>query len=375
MPGGGIRLGKILGIEIRLHFSWVIIFFLVGYSLSFFYYPTTYPRLSRSTHLGMGLVTTFFFFASILVHELSHSIVARRNGLPIRFITLFIFGGVSSISKEPDDANTEIKMAFAGPATSLLLGAGFGALWILGMQVGIGDAVTGVVGYLALINVALGVFNLMPGFPLDGGRLLRAGAWKITGNIERATKIAAGFGRGLAFLLIAGGLVLALGTPYLPNGLWLIFIGWFLDQAARSSYQQVIITQALQHVLVRDIMTKDPLTIPADISVREAVDRYFLAHKYGGFPVVRDGEPIGVVSLADLREVPPAEWDTKTVAEAMAPLGPDTVVSAETHVADLLSCLHSRKCDRLLVLEDHRVEGIVTNDDVAQYLRVQTALR
>lgn len=372
---GAIKLGKIFGIEIRLHFSWVIIFFLVGYTLSFFYFPQAYKGLSQSTYITMGLITTFFFFASILFHEMSHSIVARRNGIPIRFITLFIFGGVSSISKEPDDPNVELKMAFAGPASSIALGIAFGLMWVGGVAIKASPAFTGVVGYLGFINILLGVFNLVPGFPLDGGRLLRAAIWKFTGSVQRATKIASDFGRGFAFLLIAGGLGLVL-VGYLINGIWFIFIGWFLEQAARGSYQQVVVSQALSRVLVRDVMTPEPVTIPDDILLREAVDHYFLSHKYGGFPVVRDEEPVGVVSLSDIRGVPNTAWDTTKVADVMEPLGPDTIVEADTHVTDLLTRLHERETDRLLVVDgDHHVAGIVTNDDIARYLRVQVALR
>ncbi len=374
---GAIKLGKIFGIEIRLHFSWIIIFFLVGYSLSFFYFPTRYPDLPRATRIVMGLVTTFFFFASILFHEMSHSIVARRNGIPIRFITLFIFGGVSSISKEPDTPAIEFKMAAAGPGSSLLLGIAFAVLYAAGRQLGAGDAFTGVVGYLAFINVLLAVFNLVPGFPLDGGRLFRAIIWGITGSIQRATKIASDFGRGFAFFLIAGGLAIALFVPDgLLNGLWFIFIGWFLEQAARGSYQQTVVQQALSHVLVREIMTPEPMTIPAELSLRRAVDEYFLTHKHSGFPVVRDEQAVGVISLEDVRGVPSDRWDDVTVEEAMEDLGPESVVRADAHVADLLTRLHSRETDRLLVVDnDHHVTGIVTNDDVARYIRVQVALR
>ncbi len=372
---GAIRLGKIFGIEVRLHFSWVIIFFLVGYTLSFFYFPEQYEGLPQSTYITMGLITTFFFFASILFHEMSHSLVARRNGIPIRFITLFVFGGVSSIAKEPDSPNVELKMAAAGPAASLFLGVFFGAVGVVAAVAGAGAPITGVAAYLAFINVLLAAFNLVPGFPLDGGRLLRALIWKLTGSIQRATKIAADFGRGVAVLLIAGGLFLVL-TNYLINGLWFIFIGWFLDQAARGSYQQVVVSQALSRVLVRDLMTPDPVTMPDDLTLRRAVDEYFLVHKHSGFPVTRNEEPVGVISLSDIRHVPQGEWDTIRVSQVMEPLGHGAVVEADNHVTDLLTRLHDRETDRLLVVDrNHHIAGIVTNDDIARYLRVQVALR
>lgn len=373
-----IKLGRIFGIEIRLHFSWVVIFFLVGYSLSFFYFPGRYPELPRAVLIMMGLAATSLFFASILLHEISHSVVARRNGIPIRFITLFVFGGVSSISKEPDNPQIETTMAAAGPATSILLGIVFAAVTIVARAAGAGDAFTGVTGYLAFINVLLGVFNLVPGFPLDGGRLLRAAIWRRTGSIQRATRVATNCGRGFAYLLIGGGLVLILvgGTRLLVNGLWFVFIGLFLDQAARGSYRQVVVSQALSDIPVRDIMTPNPTTIPADISLRQAVDGYFLPHKYGGFPVVDEDEPIGMISLADVRDVPVSRWNEVMVSDIMEPLGPNSVVSASTHVTDVLTRLHELETDRLLVVEhDHDVTGIVTNDDVTQYLRVQVALR
>ena len=372
---GAIKLGKIFGIEIRLHFSWVIIFFLVGYSLSFLYFPEQYPRLPQATYVFMGLAATFLFFASILFHEMSHSIVARRNGLPIRFITLFVFGGVSSISREPDDPKVELKMAAAGPAASIVLGIGFTIFGIVATALGAGPAVTGVVAYLAFINILLAVFNLAPGFPLDGGRLLRAVIWSRTGSIQRATKIAADFGRGFAFVLIVGGVGLVVAGAL--QGVWFVLIGWFLEQAARGSYQQVVVTQALSRVLVRDVMTPDPVTMPAGITVHEAVDHYFLTHKHGGYPVIGDeDEPAGVVSISDVRGVPSDRWDDVTVGEVMEPLGPGAIVEADAHVTDLLTRLHDRETDRLLVVDrDHHVAGIVTNDDIARYLRVQVALR
>lgn len=372
---GAIRLGKIFGIEVRLHFSWVIIFFLVGYTLSFFYFPEVYKGLPRPTYITMGLIATFLFFASILLHEMSHSVVARRNGIPIRFITLFVFGGISSIAKEPDNPNVELKMAIAGPAASLFLGVLFAAINIVAVRAGAGAAISGVLAYLAFINILLGLFNLVPGFPLDGGRVLRALIWKLTGSMQRATKIAADFGRGIAVLLIAGGLYLTLSGA-LINGLWFIFIGWFLEQAARGSYQQVVVSQALSRVLVRDVMTPDPVAMPAELTLQRAVDEYFLAHQHSAFPVTRDGEPVGVVSLADVREAPRDQWETMKVDDVMEPLGRGAVVEADNHVTDLLTRLHDRETDRLLVVDrDRHIAGIVTNDDIARYLRVQVALR
>lgn len=372
---GAIKLGKIFGIEIRLHFSWVIIFFLVGYSLSFFYFPEQYKGLPQATYLLMGMITTFLFFGSILFHEMSHSLVARRNGLPIRFITLFIFGGVSTISKEPDNPNVELKMAAAGPASSIVLSILFGLVGVVGGLVGASVPFTAVAVYLAGINMLLALFNLVPGFPLDGGRLLRALLWKFTGSIQRATKIAADIGRGFAFALIAGGLLLVF-AGYVANGLWFIFIGWFLEQAARGSYQQVVVGQALSRVLVRDVMTPEPVTIPAEMSLRQAVDEYFLTHRHSGFPVMKNDGPVGVVSLSDIRDVPRGDWETVTVEQTMEPLGRSAIVEADAHVTDLLTRLHDRETDRLLVVDRaQHVVGIVTNDDITRYLRVQVALQ
>lgn len=372
---GAIRLGKIFGIEVRLHFSWVLIFFLVGYSLSFFYFPSQYKGLPRSSYVLMGLAATFLFFASILFHEMSHSVVARRNGIPIKFITLFVFGGVSSIAKEPDTPAIELKMAAAGPAASIFLGVMFGLMGAAASALRAGPQVMGVVAYLAVINVLLGIFNLVPGFPLDGGRLLRALIWKFTGNLQRATKIAADMGRGIALLLIMTGLLGAL-SGNLVNGLWFIFIGWFLEQAARGSYQQVVVSQALSRVLVRDVMTPEPVTIPGEITLREAADLYFLRYRHTGFPVVAGDEPVGVVSLSDMREAPSDEWENVRVDEVMEPLGRDAVVEAGAHVTDLLTRLHDRETDRLLVVDgNHHIAGIVTNDDITRYLRIQVALK
>jgi Zn-dependent protease len=269
-----------------------VIFLLVLWSLSAGYFPQEYPGQPTVDYWIVGLVATLFFFGSVLLHELSHAAVANRLGDKVDRITLFIFGGIARLSGQPKSADSELKIAGVGPLTSLAIALTF---WLISKTIGQAASLwTGVFRNLAFINLALALFNLLPGFPLDGGRLLRAVLWKRWGDLPRATARAAQWGSRIGWGLIVLGALEIFGGA-LVGGIWLIFIGLFLRGAAATGYQGTVVEQTLEHVRVADIMTRDPVTLTPEISVAEAVEQYFLRYGYGGFPVVSDGRVVGVL--------------------------------------------------------------------------------
>lgn len=372
---GSIRLGRVFGLEIEIHYSWFIIFGLVALSLALYVFPQEFPDLPAYQGWALGLSVTLVFFASLLLHEMAHSLVARANGLEISGITLFLFGGVSRMTDEPSSAGVELKVAAAGPATSIGLAAIFWALQVLAQDIAPLPLLLAL-RWLAIINLALAVFNLVPGFPLDGGRLLRAAIWHFTGNLRRASHIASLFGQGFGYLLIAWGLFRIFFTRdgLDLGGIWVVFIGWFLIDAARSGYQQVILRRALSGVPVRSIMSTDPAVVPSHISLQEAADDYFLRRHYAAFPVVEDGGVKGIVSLSEVREVPREEWASTPVGQIARPIGPDDMLSPTDDSWHALARMATKGVGRLLVMEGPTLVGIVSRTDLMRHLRARLEL-
>jgi Zn-dependent protease/CBS domain-containing protein len=371
--GGAIPLFRIAGIQIQIEYSWFLIFLLVLFGISAGYLPSRHPGSSTAAYWSAGLVTTALFFLSILAHELSHALVARRSGVEVPRISLFLFGGVSQMKEEPKTPPTELAIAVVGPLTSFALAAAFFAL-----RAGAGDAApelaSAVLGYLGWINGALGVFNLLPGFPLDGGRVLRALVWWRTGSLMRATRIAAASGRGFATaIMVIGGLEIFAGA--LLGGVWLILIGFFLRAMAQAGYDSLVIQRALQGLRVRDVLIAEPETVPPQLSVRDLVDRYILEHGYSGFPVVDGGSVLGVVSASDVKNVPPAERAHRTVKECMQPLSPDNRIDPDASLADALAKLGGDRFARLLVMRGDELAGMLTRGGVLRFLELQRLLR
>ena len=324
----GFRLGSIFGFEIRVDLSWFLIFFLILWTLTVSVFPLNYPGLSPATYIGMGVVGTLLFFASLLVHELSHSLIATAKGIPVEGITLFAFGGISRTRMDASSPGDEFQIAGIGPLTSIGIAALFGLLWGLGRSAGWSVAVNGVTAYLASINLVLAIFNLLPGFPLDGGRLFRSIVWKITGNLKKATRIASKGGKLLSYLIIALGIVQLFGANSL-NGLWSILIGWFLHNAAEYSYQELLLRTSLEGVRARELMTPKPETVPPDLRLQELVVEYFLQRGYQAFPVVQNGHPVGIITLNRIKELPRSEWTRRTVGETMTQVEKGVVASPE----------------------------------------------
>jgi len=362
----------VLGLEIRVDLSWLVIFFLVFWSLAEAVFPQEVPDQPRSTYLIMGLAGTLLFFASLLAHELSHAVVSKRRGIPVEGITLFIFGGVARMSREPDSPRDELLIAGVGPLASLLIAGLFALLGTAAESLQLGAPLTAVAEYLAFINLALAVFNLMPGFPLDGGRVFRAITWSVTGDRLKATRWAVLGGRSFGTLLMVLGAIQALTVSPL-SGLWLVFIGWFLRTLAGSTLQQQVLQDLLRGFITADLMSRRPEVVPAQISVADLVERHFMRLRYGSYPVVDGVELVGMITLEDVKRVPQGDWATATAADAMTPIRDCAVVSPSTSVETALQEMSRPTArGRALVVEAGRLIGIVSASDIARWVqRVQ----
>lgn len=368
----GLKLFRIAGIQIRLDYSWLIIFVLVLWSLSAGYFPRHYPDQSTSTYWIAGLVATVLFFASILIHELSHSLMAMRYGIKIPEITLFVFGGMAHISEDPKTPKIEFNMAVVGPLASFLLAGLFWAIKVVfeGIIPSLGVIV---LEYLAWINVALGVFNLFPGFPLDGGRVFRAFWWWKTGSLRRATRLASDMGKGLALtLIILGGLQIFAGA--LLGGLWFIFIGMFLRGMAEGGYQELILKQSLEAVEAREIMVRDVVTLPPGLPLSRVITDYFLRYGYRGFPVAQEKRVLGVISLAEVKSVPEEERDSKKAEDVMRPRSEKIEIAPEASLSDALQKMTQEEMGRLLVMEKDQMLGMITKTGLLRHLELKHAL-
>ncbi|HHP7230385.1 MAG TPA: site-2 protease family protein [Xenococcaceae cyanobacterium] len=368
------RLGSIYGFEISVDLSWFLIFFLILWSLSVSVFPTDFPELSDITYLIMGIVGTLLFFASIITHELAHSLVAKTKGIPVEGITLFVFGGISRTRMDAETPGDEFQIAGVGPLVSLILAGIFALIWWLGRSAGWTVAITGVARYLASINLLLAIFNLLPGFPLDGGRLFRSVIWKATGDLKKATRIASWGGQFFAYVLIALGFVQLFGGN-LVGGLWLVLIGWFLANAAEMSYQQHLIRTGLEGVRAKEVMLESPETVPPDLSLQTLVDEYFLHRRYQAFPVTQNGHLVGIISLNQVKEIVREQWQKQTIAETMTPINDTVTVRLETPMTEVLQKMQDSKIQRVLVTRDDQLVGIITGGDVSSWLRRMRELK
>ncbi|MDB9324794.1 site-2 protease family protein [Nodularia spumigena CS-590/02] len=369
----GFRLGSIFGFEIRVDLSWFLIFFLVLWTLSAGIFPTSYPGFGNATYFGMGIVATLLFFASLLAHELSHTFVARAKGIPVEGITLFIFGGVSRTRMDAETPGDEFQIAGVGPLVSLLLAGFFGLIWYVGINAGSSVVFTGIFAYLAVINLALAIFNMLPGFPLDGGRVFRSMIWMYTGNIKKATKIASTGGKWLAYLLIAFG-ALEMFAGAILGGLWLILIGWFLYNAAETSYEELLLRTSLKGVKAREIMTPHPETVSPEMNLQELVDTYFLSRRYHSFPVTQDSHPVGIITLNQVKDLPREEWKYRTVKDTMIPVENRVTARPEEQMSQVLQKMQDSGVRRVLVIQNDLLRGIITAHDLANWLQRQRDL-
>ncbi|MBO0888594.1 site-2 protease family protein [Candidatus Bathyarchaeota archaeon] len=364
-----MNIGRILGIPIRIHWTLWLVFLLIAWSLAIGYLPATYPQLSAAEDWIVGIVSALLLFISVLLHELSHSYIAKKNGLPIARITLFFFGGVSEMTEEPQDASLEVRMAAAGPLASFAIAGVLGTLWFVGGLVSFPTAVIAVLGYNALINAALGAFNLIPAFPLDGGRVLRGGLWKNSRNLLQATRNATRVSEILSLLMIAAGLILVVFTADFVNGIWIIFLGWFIRSGAETSLRQTQMTEALHGVSVGDIMTRNLLTVSPGLTVQQLVNDYFLVHPHGGYPVVDDGKLRGVVTMSSVRSIPREKREVEQVGQAMVPFDRIVTISPTLSAAAAMQKMVQNQIGRLLVTDGDRILGIITRGDLMKTIR------
>jgi Zn-dependent protease/CBS domain-containing protein len=364
-----IQIARVIGIPIYLHFSWLIIFGLIAWTLSTGYFPAQSPDLPAASYWAKGLVASLLFFVSILFHELGHAVVARRQGLRTLSITLFVFGGVAQLEKDPRDGRAEFWMAAAGPVASLALA---GLFYTLASLPFLGASAAAVAKYLALINLMLALFNLVPAFPMDGGRLLRGALWGPLGK-ARATRIASGAGTLFAFLLIFAGVFSLLRGDSL-GGLWYILIGWFIKDASLSSFQQVRLDEALRGVTVRDAMVQTVATIPGSGSVAEAAREYFMRTGYGSYPVTRGEAVVGLLCLKDILRLSAEEREATSVQGAMRPLTEALVTDPDVPLPEVLSRMAQAGTARLLVMHGERLAGLLTMNGVIRRLRVREEL-
>jgi Zn-dependent protease/CBS domain-containing protein len=363
---GSLRIGRLFGIPIHVHASWLVIFALVTWSLATGYFPARNPEVTVSGAWLRSLAAALLFFASILLHELGHALMALRHGIEIRSITLFIFGGVARLGQDPADGRTEVKVAIAGPLVSVVLGAAFYASSHL---LFLGEAAGSVARYLAFINLAIAVFNLVPAFPLDGGRLLRGVLWTFAGK-GRATRVAASAGLGFAYILVAGGLLtLVLGQGL--AGLWYVLIGWFLREASAGAVRDLRMDQALSGLSVGDAMTRQVDALPADISLDEAVRHHFQRTGFGGYPVRRGDSVVGLVSLKDVMDQPADARETTSVQAVMTPIDERFVVAPDLPLAEATAKLAENGMGRLLVMLEGRLVGLLTLGSVLRRAKVR----
>lgn len=371
--GGGFNLPRILGIRVRIDYSWFVVFALLLWTLAEGYFPQAYPGQEKLTYWGMGLVSAVLLFVSVLIHELSHAVVARRYGLPVPGITLFIFGGVAQLGQEPPGPRAEFWIAAVGPITSILLGGLFlASAELIHARY---DIASHTLFYLFVANLVLAGFNLLPGFPLDGGRVLRAWLWGRWANLHRATRAAARAGR----LTGAGLMVLGLAQIFLlpgafVGGAWLMLIGLFLRQAAASSYQMTAIEEMLRDITVGELMHAPPVSVPADLPLDKLVEDFFYRYRFTSFPVERDSELLGLVHINQVKGIPPREWATRAVHEVMSPKESLLVVAPEDPAIDVFRQMSQTGMSKVPVVEGGHLVGLVAVRDILQLFRIKSHL-
>ena len=371
MMANSFRLFTIAGIDVGVHISWLVIFALVTWSLASSYFPAVLPRSDQLERWLLGAVAAVLLFASVLIHELAHSFVAKARGLEARSITLFIFGGVSSLSGETKRPSTEFVVAIVGPLTSLVLS---GIAYLVAVAAPRGSAVEAIASYLALINMLLGLFNLIPGFPLDGGRVLRAILWQVTHDSRRSTELATAVGRLVAWGFLLWGFWRVLNDDVF-GGIWIAAIGWFLQNAASASLEQAVAEQRLRRLRVGDVVRQDPTAVPPNISVAELVERYMLPGARRSIPVVEGDRLVGIVTLSDVRHLPPEERATTLVRSIMGGREGLATVTPERPLRDAIDALGSGDYEQVPVVQDGRLVGLLTRADVVRQIQLREALQ
>jgi len=361
---GAWKIGTVMGIPIRVHFSWLIIFGLLTWLLSSRYFPQVTPDLPFVSYWISGILAALLLFASVAFHELAHSYVAQKYKLTIESITLFIFGGVAQLKGEPPHPKAEFWIAIAGPLSSFFLSAVF----FLAMMNTAGGT-RALFAYLAQINLIIGVFNLIPGFPMDGGRVLRSAIWGKKKDFFYATQKASSIGKGIALFFIFFGLFSIFTGG--PGGIWLMLIGWFLYSAAQASYQQSTLQETLSGIKVKDVMVREMQTVDPSISLDKAVDEYFLRYGYGGFPVIEDGKFLGILTLKEVKNFPREDWGKVKVSAVFVSHDKKWEVSPDADVIKALELMIREDKGRIVVMDRDRIIGLITRNGIARYVQIK----
>jgi Zn-dependent protease/predicted transcriptional regulator len=373
MFGRSFKLFTLFGFEVKIDVSWIIIAVLVTWSLAAGFFPYLYKNFSTETYWVMGVIGALGLFLSVIFHEFCHSLVARRLGLPMKGITLFIFGGVAEMSDEPPSAKVEFLMAIAGPLSSLLIALVCYLIYLGGTSAEWPLPVNGVLRYLAYINVLLAIFNILPAFPLDGGRVLRSILWGIKKDLRWATRVSAAVGSIFGIFLIVMGIFQFIGGNFIA-GLWWFLIGLFIRNAAQMSYQQVLVRNALKGESVRRFMNTDPISAPSSITLEQLVEDYIYKYHYKMFPVLADGHLSGCISTRQVKEVPREKWSQETVGQFANQCSLDNTVSPDTDALKALAMMNKTGNSRLLVVEGGKLVGVLTLRDMMQFLSLKVEL-
>lgn len=360
------RLTTILGIEFGVHYSWFLVFFVFSYLLAESRLPSMYEGWSVTEYWLVAIISVLLLFVSVLLHELGHSLVARRRGIPVHGITLFFFGGVAELEQESETARDEFMVAIAGPIVSLML-----AVLFFAIRIAVSDAhiqLEALIGYLALVNLLLAAFNMLPGFPMDGGRVLRAAVWSINGNEFRATAVATTIGTCFGWLFLGIGLLIVV-SGNLFSGLWIIVVGWFLQHAARQTAQANRQDEAFSGVQVQELMNPTPPTIHPEVSLHELVEQYVLGQNVRGIVVVEDDEVVGIITITDIKSVDRALWPDVPVRQAMTPKTRMQMTQPGVEIIDALDVMAGNDINQLPVMKDGRLIGLLNRSDLVNYLQ------
>ncbi|MEW6249023.1 MAG: site-2 protease family protein [Planctomycetota bacterium] len=373
MFGQRFTLFNLRGFPVRADVSWLIVLVLVTWSLAVGVFPQTYPEATVGVYWMMGLLGALGLFASIVVHEFAHAAAAQRHGLSMKGITLFLFGGVAEMSEEPPSPKAEFQVAVAGPVASVLIGGALLGLAALGASFGWHAAVLAVLSWLGLINLVLVVFNILPAFPLDGGRVLRSALWYWKGSLRWATRVAAAIGGGFGILLVVLGVFSFIAGNFL-GGLWLVLIGVFLRGAAQMSYSQLLLRRALEGEPVARFVTHGPITVSPNTTVADLVENYIYRHHHRMFPVADDGRLVGCVSARQIKDIPRAVWNTTRVADILSPCSSDNTIRPDTDAVEALRKMQHAGATRLIVVEGGNLVGMLTMKDLLRFISLKVEL-
>ncbi len=366
---GSFPLFRIFGITVEINASWLIVFALFSFTLAQQYFPEQMRGLEPSLYWSMGIITTMLIFISVLLHELAHSLMAIKEGIPIKRITLFIFGGVAQMEQEPKLPGIELKIALVGPATSLVLAL---VAWLIFRMLPPDIVLNQVIFFLARLNLIVGLINLIPAFPLDGGRVLRAGLWQILHNMLRATRIAVFIGSIFAFMAIGFGLLLLFQFA-LIWGLWYIFLGWLLYQSGQASYTQLVFQQTFKGVPVKNIMSTNVKSVSPQLNLDQVLDLFY-THKFGAFPVTENGRLMGLITLNQLRDVEAEQRSHTTVQQIMTKASDLVIVSPDRDAVDVMMRMAAQNMSRVLVMDNQRIVGILSNTDMMKLINMHMLL-